>query len=511
MNLLILVPILLPILAGSLLPLVIKGENADKKRQIYVSSVLILNVIFVVLMVTATSLSLRFMKITNVINIYLQVDDLSKFFLILSSFMWLIVSFFAFPYIKPYGKDNRFFAFYLMAYGAIMGACLAGNFFTLYLFYELITLFTFPFVVHFGTKASLRAGAKYLMYSFFGAALILIGFVFMSHYGVTTDFVAGGVLDPVIVSGNERILLVVFLIAFIGFGTKAYIWPLFDWVPVSYPETPSPGASLLSGIVSKVAILAIIRLTFYGFGVDFISGSWVQTVLICMVLFTVFAGSMLAYKEKLFKRRLAYSSVSQLSYILFGIILLNPIGFLGAMLHVLFHGIIKVTLFLSVGAIIHKTGKEYVTQLKGIGKAMPITLWCFTIGAVSLVGIPPTGGFISKWYLAMGGITSNYPVLGVVGAGVLLISALLTGGYLIPIFANAFFPGAKFDYSKLERIEASKSMTIPLVILATLCILLGVFSGVVIEFINGISIELFGGAISVFPQQMGIIDLKQSY
>jgi multicomponent Na+:H+ antiporter subunit D len=313
----------------------------------------------------------------------------------------------------------------------------------------------------------------------------------MSHYGVTTDFVPGGVLEDALVRENSGLLLVVFLIAFIGFGTKAYIWPLFDWVPVSYPQTPSPGASLLSGVVSKVAILSLIRLIFYGFGPDFIYGSWVQTVLICIVLFTVFAGSMLAYKEKLFKRRLAYSSVSQLSYILFGIILLNPIGFLGAMLHVLFHGIIKVTLFLSAGAIIHKTGKEYVYELRGVGKAMPITMWCFTIGAISLVGIPPTSGFISKWYLAMGGISSNYPVLGVVGAGILLISALLTGGYLITIFANAFFPGAKFDYDKLENTEPSKWMTIPLILLASLCVILGIFSGYIIEFVNQITTTLF--------------------
>ena len=491
MNSLLFIPILLPVLAGGALPLMFSRGSQYKKRQVYVTSVLLLNAILVVMISFFEPSGLRLMNITSTINLYLQVDELSRFFMILASFMWLLVAFYVYEYIRPHGRENRFFAFYLMAYGAIIGACLAGNFFTLYLFYELITLFTFPLVIHFGTKASLRAGAKYLMYSFFGAALIMVGFVFMHHYGLTTDFMAGGVLDPVMASHNESLLFVVFLLAFVGFGTKAYIWPLFDWVPASYPEAPSPAAALLSGIVSKVAILAIIRLTFYGFGGDFIAGSKVQTLLICMSLFTVFAGSMLAYKEKLFKRRLAYSSVSQLSYVLFGVILLSPIGFLGAMLHVLFHAIIKVTLFLCAGAVIHKTGREYVQQLRGIGKSMPITMWCFTIAAVSLVGIPPTGGFISKWYLAMGGIASDYPVLGVVGAGILLISALLTGGYLITIFANAFFPGAKFDYGQLEKTEASPSMTIPMIILASLCLLLGIFSGDVIGFINRIILLIF--------------------
>ena len=491
MNFLLFLPILLPILAGASLPLIVKGEGSHKKRKSYVCTILSLNTLLVLLIVNLDHLAVRTMHITSNINFYLQVDNLTRFFLVLASAMWLLVSFYALEYIRAHGKENRFFVYYLLAYGAIVGACLAGNFFTLYLFYELITLFTFPLVIHFGTKESSKAGAKYLMYSFFGAALILVGFAFLGHFGVTTDFVAGGTLNPHLVATNESTLLVVFLVAFIGFGTKAYIWPLFDWVPASYPETPSPAVSLFSGIVSKVAILAIIRLTFYGFGIDFIYGTWVQTTLICLTLLTVFVGSMLAYKEKLLKRRLAYSSVSQLSYVLFGIILLNPIGFIGAMLHVLFHAIIKVTLFLSAGSVIHQTGKEYVHQLRGIGKAMPITMWCFTIGAVSLVGIPPTGGFISKWYLAMGGISSNHPLLGVIGAGVLLISALLTAGYLIPIFAAAFFPGAKFDYTQLEKTEAKKSMTIPLIILASLCILLGMFSSVVIGFIDQISRLIF--------------------
>ena len=490
MNYLILIPILLPLLAGAALPLIVSAHH-HKKRQIYVCTIMILNVLLVVLVAALDNLGLRTMYITDVINLHLRVDDLSRFFMVLASAMWLIVTFYSFGYIKPHGKENRYFAFFLMAYGAIIGACLAGNFFTLYLFYELITLLTFPLVIHFGKEASSKAGAKYLMYSFFGAALIMVGFVFMSNYGITTDFVAGGTLNSAMAAANKTALLVVFIITFIGFGTKAYIWPLFDWVPVSYPEAPSPAASLLSGVVSKVAVLAIIRLIFYGFGVDFIYGTWAQTVLVCIILLTVFSGSMLAYKEKLFKRRLAYSSVSQLSYVLFGVILLNPIGFLGAMLHIIFHAIIKITLFLSAGAVIHKTGKQYVHELRGIGKAMPITMWCFTIAAVSLVGIPPTGGFISKWYLAMGGISSIYPVLGIVGAGILLVSALLTGGYLITIFANAFFPGAKFDYSNLVKTEADKSMTIPLIVLAALCLLLGIFPGLIINFIDRISAMIF--------------------
>ena len=490
MNSLVLLPILFPMLAGGLLPLVAAGENRSR-RGIYVAAAVMLNTLFVLFIVNLGNLELRTLEITNAINLYLKLDDLTRFFLVFASGIWIFVTFYSFAYMEQDKKDSRFFSFFLLTYGVIMGVCLAGNFFTLYLFYELMTLCSYPLVVHGGTPEAMKAGTKYLMYSFFGAALTLICFIFVANYGFTTDFVAGGVLDPALTAGNEGALRFIFLLAFMGFGCKAYIWPLFDWVPASYPVAPAPVAALLSGVVSKIAVLAIIRVTFYFFGVDFIQSSWVQPLLLVVTLLTVFLGSMLAYKEKLFKRRLAYSSVSQLSYVLFGIVLLNPIAFLGAMLHVLFHAIIKVILFLSAGAISHKTQKSYVYELRGIGKAMPITMWSFTIAAVSLIGIPPTIGFISKWYLAMGGIDSNYPTLGLFGAGVLLISALLTAGYLLSIVAEAFFPGAKFNYGKLVKTEPGKGMTIPLVILAALCVLLGIFPGMVLEFINGIGAIFF--------------------
>ena len=491
MQIWLLAPILLPLLAGAALPFLVSAENRSK-RQVYVASVVILNALLVGFVITLGDLDLRALRLTDALNFYLRIDDLTRFFLVLASGVWLLVAFYCFRYIPADGKDSRFFSFFLITYGVIAGACLAGNFFTFYLFYELMTLATYPLVVHAGTETAMRAGHKYLAYSFFAAALVLIGFVFVASFGTTTDFTAGGVFDPALVSGHEGMLLVVFLLSFIGFGTKAYIWPLFDWVPASYPEAPAPAAALLSGIVSKVAVLAILRLTFYLFGVDFLRGSWVQTALLSMTLLTVFMGSMLAYKEKLFQRRLAYSSVSQLSYVLFGIVLLNSLALLGAMLHVLFHALIKVTLFLSAGAVISQTGKAYVYELKGVGKAMPITMWCFTIAAVSLVGVPPTGGFLSKYHLAMGAFISDFPTLGMVGAGILLLSALLTAGDLITIFASAFFPGSKFNYETLVKTEPGWQMTVPLIILASLALLLGMFPGPIIGFIHGISVNLFG-------------------
>ncbi|MCL1836404.1 MAG: hypothetical protein FWG46_02520 [Treponema sp.] len=466
------------------------GENRGK-RQVYVATVVGLNVLFVIIAICMSSLELKLFHITSSVYMLLRVDNLSRFFLVLASLLWLAATFYTFEYIKHEGKDIRFFTFFLMTLGIIMGICMAGNFFTLYLFYELMTLITYPLVIHSETPEAMKAGSKYLMYSFFGAAFALVGFIFVAYFGKTIDFTPGGVLEPVKMLGYEPLLLVVYMMAFIGFGCKAGMWPLHAWLPTAHPVAPAPASALLSGVITKAGVLAIIRVTFFIFGVDFVYGSWVQTALMTMTLLTVFMGSMLAFKEKLLKRRLAYSTVSQVSYVLFGFTIMSATGFLGSMLHIIFHAIIKNVLFLSAGAIIYKTHKTYVYELKGIGKAMPITMWCFTIASVALVGVPPTAGVVSKWSLAMGGITSNHPFLGAFGAGILLISALLTGGYLITIFANAFFPGAGFDYKNLKSSEPNKYMTVPLVILSACCVLFGMFPGPLVDFITKIAAPLF--------------------
>jgi len=485
-----LMPVLIPILGGATLSL-FKFNKDRGKRQNYVITIVGLTVAYVFVAISIGDVELMLFKVTKSVYFLLQIDDLTRFFLVLASLIWLLVTFYTFEYIKHEGKDVRFFSFFLMTFGVIMGICMAGNFFTLYLFYELMTLITFPLVVHSETPEAMKAGSKYLAYSFFGASFALVGFIFAAHFGYTIDFTAGGVLNMAMVAGYENLLLAIFLLTFIGFGCKAGMWPLHAWLPTAHPVAPAPASALLSGVITKAGVLAIIRCTFYIFGADFVYGTWVQTTLMCMTLFTVFMGSMLAYKEKLLKRRLAYSTVSQVSYVLFGFTILSYLGFEGAMLHIIFHAVIKNILFLAAGAIIYMTHKTYVYELKGVGKAMPITMWCFTIASVSLVGIPPMAGVVSKWSLALGGITSVNPILGTVGAGILLVSALLTAGYLISIFANAFFPGSNFDYNQLKSTEPNKYMTIPLIALSVCCFIFGMFPTPLMNFIDRIASALF--------------------
>ena len=207
---------------------------------------------------------------------------------------------------------------------------------------------------------------------------------------------------------------------------------------------------------------------YYQFGTAFLSGTWVQTALLSVSLLTVFMGSSMAFREKLLKKRLAYSTVSQVSYILFGLFLMNSTAMTGSLLHVLCHSVAKDGLFLCAGAVIYKTHKTNVTELTGIGKEMPVTIWCFTLCSLALVGIPPMCGFMSKWYLALGSLSSGIPVISWLGPAILLISALLTAAYLLPITIRGFFPGEDFDYTSLTKKEPNAWMLVPLVILAVL-------------------------------------------
>ena len=221
-------------------------------------------------------------------------------------------------------------------------------------------------------------------------------------------------------------------------------------------------------MITKAGVIAIIRVVYYQFGTSFLSGTWVQTVLLSITLLTILMGSAMAFQEKLLKKRLAYSTVSQVSYILFGLLLMNPQALTGSVLHILCHSIAKDGLFLCAGAIIYRTGRKNVDELTGIGKEMPVILWCFTLCSLALIGIPPMSGFMSKWYLAVGSLDSGIPVISWLGPAILLISALLTAGYLLPVVIHGFFPGEGFDYGKLEKKEPNGWMLVPVILLAAL-------------------------------------------
>ena len=489
MNIALIIPILLPIIAGILIqPLKLHDR---KKRENYVSAVVIVNFLIVVsLAIIIKDESLTILHLNRVVDITFKIDGMSRLFTCLASLLWVTATFYSFEYMKHEGMDERFYTFFVVTIGALIGIGYAANLPTLYLFYEMMTLVTFPLVMHSQTEQSIAAGKKYLAYSFIGANVALAGFFFLNYYCDTIAFVPGGSLDVSKIGGNLLLTQVVVLLTIMGFGCKAGMFPLHAWLPSGHPVAPAPASAVLSGVITKAGVLGIIRVMYYMVGVDFLRGTWVQYVLLALTLYTVFMGSMLAFKEKLFKKRLAYSSVSQVSYVLFGVMTMTPTGFVGALLHIVAHALVKNILFLSAGAVIYRRHKTYVTELRGIGKEMPITMWCFTIASIALVGIPPTSGFESKWFLATGALAADIGIFKYLGPAVLLVSAFLTAGYLLSIMSTAFFPGDDYPYENFEKTEVNKYMTIPMVILTVLAVVSGMFAVPLVQFFSSIASTL---------------------
>ena len=417
-------------------------------------------------------------------DIYFHVDSLGRLFASVVVLVWVLAGFYAFAYMKHETEEKRYFGFYVLVFGVLLALTFAGNLLTFYLFYEMMTLFSVPLVLHARTREAMMGGLKYLFYSLCGAYMVLFGFYFLNHYATTLTFTAGGTLNAEAVSGKEGLLLVVAFVMILGFGVKAGMFPMHAWLPTAHPVAPAPASAVMSGIIVKMGVLGMIRVVYYLFGADFLRGTWVQTAWMILALITVFMGSMLAYREKGFKKRLAYSTVSQASYILFGMALLEPQALTGSLLHVVFHAVIKSALFLCAGAVIYQTGKKSVSELRGIGKEMPVTMWCYTFASLALIGIPPASGFISKWHLAMGSLNTGIKVFSWLGPVILLISALLTAGYLLPVTIHGFLPGDDYNYDTLKKKEPVKMMVIPLAILAALAILLGVFPNALTDYIS---------------------------
>ena len=415
-SLMLLLPILIPTVCGIIAGLVPVFKKDETRR------VLVLATLAATLAVTGWQIfaggSLQGgLTVAPGMELRLNVDDVTRLFAAVIAGMWLMSGIFSREYMKHEGHRSRYDCFFLMSEGAMLGVAFAGNYITMYLFFEWMTLLSLPMVLHSQTKDAIRAGIKYLLYSFAGAFAGLLGIPFLLKYGTTLNFIPGGVLDPALTEGHEGLLLGVAFAVILGFGAKAGIYPLHAWLPAAHPEAPAPAS---------------------------------------------------AFQEKLLKKRLAYSTVSQVSYILFGLLLMNTNALTGSFLHVLCHSIAKDGLFLCAGAIIYRTGRKNVDELTGIGKEMPVVLWCFTLCSLALIGIPPMCGFMSKWYLAIGSLESGMPVISWLGPVILLISALLTAGYLLPVVIRGFFPGEGFDYDSLEKKEPNCWMLVPLVLLAAL-------------------------------------------
>ena len=483
---LILLSILIPLLTGVLLLV----AGAGKSLPVVTGTCLLLtDALVIAALFTAYGTSYTLFALADGLPLLFAVDELSVLFAVLALIVMTCAGFFSFVYMKHEQKAHHYYGFYLIVFAVLNALCFAGNLITFYLFFEILTLSSMPLVLHNGSREAVMAGLKYLFYSLCGAYMALLGIYFVYRCSGTLTFTAGGVVlqstaasavDPSAVS----LLLIMAMIMLIGFGVKAGMFPLHAWLPAAHPVAPAPASAVLSAVIVKAGVLALIRTVYYIFGASFLRGTWVQTVWLTLTLVTVFMGSMLAYREPVLKKRLAYSTVSQLSYILFGLAVMDVQSVNGSLLHVLAHGLIKASLFLCAGAIIYTTGKTRVDELRGIGKEMPLTMWCYTIVSLGLIGIPPTGGFIRKWHLALGSLSGAPSVFRWLGPVVLLVSALLTAGYLLPLTIHSFLPGSDYDYAKHVKREPSPLMTIPILIMTVLSVLIGLFPTPLIDFLT---------------------------
>lgn len=476
--------LLIPLIGGLAL-FFIKPESL-KHRLIYTMSVVTVTSVlvwFVLLTRQGTHISL--FTIMEGLTLCFRVDGMSSVFCALISILWPIATLYGMEYMEHEQRRNSFFAFYTMSYAATLAVALSGSLFTLYIFYECLTLITFPLVLHKRDHASAKAGRKYLAFSISGAAMAFMALIALIHFSGDTDFVLGGILKGNYEPNTIRLLRFMFLMAFIGFGTKAAVFPMYAWLP-SASVAPTPVTALLHAVaVVNSGVFAVLRSIYYSFGTEILSGSNVQTITILISAFTIIFGSAMAVKEQHFKRRLAYSTVSNLSYMLIGATLMTPAGMVGSLTHLVAHGLMKITLFYCAGAVLVRSGKEYVQDLRGYHTIMPVTCAIYTLSAVAMVGIPPLCGFVSKWnLLTAAGALNNWT--GIVVICTLIISSVLTAVYLLGPATAMYFrplnPGIAGD-----KKDPGLLMTIPFIILTVMIIALGVYSEPLVSFLRTVS------------------------
>jgi len=480
------ITILIPFVTGALVRLIPFRER--KHKELFLETMVVLNSILVwYFILYGNGEVFTLSRFTGGLSIAFKIDGLSKIFAGLVSFLWPLATLYALEYMTKEEREDTFFMFYTMTYGVTLGIAMAENILTMYFFYEFLTLITVPLVMHTLSREAILASRKYLYYSLGGAAFGFIGMVFIIIYGISPSFQYGGVIAPVTWASMSQSLLIVYVFSFMGFGVKAAVCPFNSWLPAA-GVAPTPVTALLHAVaVVKSGAFAIIRLTYYCYGAEKIKGTWAQKLLMCIVNFTIVYGCSRAVKETHIKRRLAYSTISNLSYILFGVLILTPAGLLGGLCHLVFHAFMKIASFFCAGSIMHQTEKHYVHELNGLGRKMPIVFTVFTISAFALMGVPGLAGFISKWYLCTAAVESGNP-LAYAGIGALLISALLTAIYMLTIVVRGFLPGADFDYSEVEKYsDPNWKMIIPLCIFTLAVIIFGVYSGPFADFFNQVA------------------------
>ena len=483
---LILLTLLVPLVGGAAMAFI--RFNSGKARAIYVESVVCLTSLMVLsLLLTRTQETTVLYHLIDKLPLAFRLDGAACTFAGLVAVLWPIASLYAFEYMKHEERENSFLSWYTMSYAATLAVAFSANLFTLYVFYECLTLITLPLVIHKKDVMSVRAGRKYLLYSITGAALAFVALVVLFFIAGSTDFVLGGVLTADLFASHTTMIPVAFLLAFIGFGTKAAVFPMHAWLPAA-SVAPTPVTALLHAVaVVNTGAFAVLRVIYYAFGTEFLAGTWAQTVALILACVTIVFGSSMAVKEQHLKRRLAWSTISNLSYMLMGAALMSPAGMVGSLSHMVIHGVTKITLFYCAGAILVRTGKEYIQDVRGYAKLMPVTCAAFVVAGMSLVGTPPLAGFVSKFNLLTA--AGDAGILGVIAIAALIASAILTAIYLFTVIGPMYFRPLNADMAHLKDFNRDPNwmMIVPFVLLIIMVIALGLWSAPLVTFLKNVA------------------------
>jgi len=404
------------------------------------------------------------------LEISIHLDILSFSLAALASFIWLLCTIYSIDYMAKEHACSRYYPVLIFTLGACQGIFFAGDLFSLFVFFELMSIIAYILIIHEQTEEALKAGYKYLVMTIIGGLALFFGIIIVFEIGGTVSLGVG-----VIIGEPSLLALIAFICFLIGFGMKAGMFPLHVWLPDAHPVAPSPASALLSGVMLKTGAYGLIRVVFHVYSVDLLRSSGWNNILAILAVITILLGSAVALTQTDIKRRLAYSSISQLGYVLLGLSILNNNALTGAVFHIFSHAFMKSALFLAAGAIIWKTGIRNINDMKGLGRLMPVTMGSFSLAALAMIGIPPLNGFLSKWTLALGALDAGMPGY----VMVLLISSLLNALYYLPIIIPAFFEspegeeindhGDEGSHEVLFKIKEATPLMLSAIVILALC------------------------------------------
>lgn len=480
-----LIVVLFPMLSGALIPML--PFRSRRAMCIFIEICALINSVMVFLLLRNPPVeALTVFRFTGNLSVTFRVDGMGGLFAAMAAFLWPLALLYSFEYMKHEHSEKSFFLFYVITYGITLGIALAENILTMYFFFEMLSMVTLPLIMHTRTREAVLASRTYLYYMLGGAAFAFIGMIFILTFGTTSSFVMGGVLDTARIEDRRNMMLFVYVLCFCGFSVKTAMFPFSAWLPKA-GVAPTPVTALLHAVaVVNTGAFAATRVTYFSFGTEQLRGTWAQKVVMTLTIITIIYGCSRALKETHIKRRLAWSTVGNLSYILFGVAVMTPLGLAGALSHMLFHSMMKICSFFCAGAVIYKTGRNYIHELDGLGRRMPRVFAAFTVSALALMGVPGLCGFVGKWNLCRAAVESENP-LAYAGVAVLMVSALLTALYMLTMVVRAFFPGRDFDYGSIADAEDPNwLMLLPLAVFVVVMFCFGLCSGPVMRFLESV-------------------------